>query len=222
MPKARAKAEEQKAGNGRGSLDLLPSGRYRWRITVGLKLDGTPIRKSGTEATEKAAWAAMTQAQADHLRGGVAAPDRVTLGEWLNRWLEGKRPSLAAKTHHNYRKLIDLHISPTLGRKRLQDVRPTDLRALYTALGAAGLTDTQRQTHNILHGAFSEALRLELIMRDPTAIVRPQPVRRDAPQEEKALTAEEVAALLPALQASRGWSLNSCCTLAYAGARRAD
>ncbi|KQR15593.1 tyrosine-type recombinase/integrase [Deinococcus sp. Leaf326] len=206
MPKARAKAGEQKAGNGRGSLDLLPSGRYRWRITVGLKPDGTPIRKSGTEATEKDAWAAMTQAQADHLRGGVAAPDRVTLSEWLDRWLEGKRSSLAVKTHHNYRKLIDLHIAPRLGRKRLQDVRPADLRALYTALGAAGLTDTQRQTHNILHGAFSEALRLELVMRDPTAVIRPQPVRRDAPQEEKALTAEEVAALLPALQASR-WGL---------------
>ncbi|MFW8625610.1 tyrosine-type recombinase/integrase [Deinococcus sp. ME38] len=207
MAKARAKAD-QKEGNGRGTIDQRASGSYRWRITVGLKPDGTPIRKTGTAPSEKEAWAAMTQAQADHMRGGVAAPDRVTLGEWLDRWLESKRPSLAAKTHHNYRKLIDLHITPALGRKRLQDVRPADLRGLYTALGAAGLTDTQRQTHNVLHGAFSEALRLELVMRDPTAVVRPQPVKRDAQAApvDKALTAEEVAALLPALRASR-WGL---------------
>ncbi|GGR48718.1 site-specific integrase [Deinococcus seoulensis] len=208
MARAKAKAD-QKAGNGRGSIDPLPSGKYRWRITVGLKPDGTPIRKTGTAPSEKEAWAAMTQAQADHMRGGVAAPDRVTLGEWLDRWLASKRPSLAAKTHHNYRKLIDLHITPALGRKRLQDVRPADLRGLYTGLGAAGLGDSmQRQAHNVLHGAFSEALRLELVMRDPTAVVRPQPVKRDATAApvDKALTAEEVAALLPALRASR-WGL---------------
>ncbi|GAA5513798.1 tyrosine recombinase XerC [Deinococcus carri] len=208
MPRAKAQDTGRKNGNGRGTIDELPSGKYRWRITVGLKPDGTPIRKSGTAPTEKAAWAAMTQAQADHLRGGVALPDKVTVGEWLNRWLEGKKARLAAKTHHNYRKVIDLHITPALGRKRLQDVRPADLRALYNALTEKGLGDTQRQAHNILHGAFSEALRLELVARDPSAVVRPAPVRRDAEAApvDKALTAEEVAKLLPVLQASR-WGL---------------
>nr|WP_246580454.1 tyrosine-type recombinase/integrase [Deinococcus aestuarii] len=149
----------------------------------------------------------MTTAQADHLRGGVAAPDRVTLGEWLERWRKGKEAGLAAKTRHNYEKLVELHIKPQLGRKRLQDVRPADLRALYTHLTGEGLGDSmQRQVHNVLHGAFAEALRLELVMRDPTAVVRPTPVRREAAPVEKALTAEEVAALLPVLQASR-WGL---------------
>ncbi|WP_051935420.1 tyrosine-type recombinase/integrase [Deinococcus sp. YIM 77859] len=205
---ARAKrVDKAKNGNGRGTIDQLPSGKWRWRITVGLKPDGTPMRKSGTAPTEKAAWAAMTQAQADHLRGGVAAPARVTLGEWLERWLGGKEAGLAAKTRHNYRKLIDLHITPHLGRKRLQEVRPADLRALYAHLTGAGLGDSmQRQVHNVLHGAFAEALRLELVMRDPSAVVRPSPVRRQTAPVDKALTAEEVATLLPVLQASR-WGL---------------
>lgn len=69
MPRPKAQDTGRKNGNGRGTIDELPSGKYRWRITVGLKPDGTPIRKSETAATEKAAWAAMTQAQADHLRG---------------------------------------------------------------------------------------------------------------------------------------------------------
>lgn len=199
---------EKKSGNGRGTIDQLPSGKWRWRITVGIRQDGTPIRKTGTAPTEKAAWEAMTQAQADHLRGGVAVPDKVTLGEWLDRWLKSKEGRLAAKTQHNYRKVIDLHITPHLGRKRLQDVRPADLRGLYNALTEKGLGDTQRQAHNILHGAFAEALRLELVTRDPSSVVRPAPARHavDAAPVDKALTAEEVAQLLPVLRADR-WGL---------------
>ncbi|WP_420596873.1 tyrosine-type recombinase/integrase [Deinococcus sp.] len=212
---ARAKAQDRKAGNGRGSLDKLPSGMYRWRITVGHKPDGTPIRKSGAEKNETAAHKAMTQALADHLRGGVAVPDKVTLGEWLGSWLTSKRGQVAAKTYANYENLIRLHLSGPLSLKRLQDVRPADLSNLYRNLKhadkrRAGLIgqdlgdSLKRQVHNVLHGAFSEALRLELIMRDPTAVVRPIARKRGIEVEPaKALTAEEVSLLLPRLRESR-------------------
>ena len=128
------KKPDRKSGNGRGSIDKLPSGMFRWRITVGQKTDGTPIRKSGAERTETAAHKAMTQALADHLRGGVAMPDRVTLGEWLTRWLASKQGHVAEKTYSNYGHLIELHIPDHLSRKRLQEIRPADLSNLYQNL----------------------------------------------------------------------------------------
>lgn len=212
----------KKARNGAGSVDRLPNGRYRWRITVGLRPDGRAISLSGTAETEAAAEQAKVIALADHLRGTVSQPDRVTLGEWLDRWLERKKPRLAIKTHHNYEQLIKRHIKPHAGRKRLQGIKPVDLHALYTALTAKGLRDTQRQVHNILHAAFDEAVRLDLIARNPSDVVRPSPPRRSPDQdlELKVLTAEEVAKLLPVLRDDR-WGLPFEFMLAT-GLRRAE
>lgn len=200
--------DRAKGKNGAGHVSRLPSGNWRWRVTVGIRPDGTPISVGGTEETEKAAERAKVLALADHLRGGVSQPDRVTTGEWLDRWLAGKRAHLAAKTHHNYVKIIERHIVPMLGRKRLQSLRPADLHGLYAVLTAKGLVDTQRQVHNVLHAAFDEAVRLDLIPRNPADVVRPAPPRRDpdAAADAKALTAAEVGKLLLVLRQDR-WGL---------------
>lgn len=201
------KREKVKAKNGSGSVGRLPSGRWRWRITVGLRPDGTPIGLSGTAETQKAAEQAKLAALVDHQRGVLAQPDRITVGEWLARWLDAKKPSLAAKTNHNYEKLVERHIEPHLGRKRLQALRPVDLHDLYAALTRKGLVDTQRQVHNILHAAFAEAVRLDLIVRNPSDVIRPTPPRRKMEAEKaKALTADEIARLLPFLREDR-WGL---------------
>ncbi|WP_288481656.1 site-specific integrase [uncultured Deinococcus sp.] len=194
-------------------------------MTVGIRPDGTPISVGGTADTEAQAERAKILALADHLRGGVATPDRITVGEWLDRWLEGKRPRLAVKTHHNYEQLIERHVKPHLGRRRLQSLKPVDLHALYGALTARGLRDTQRQVHNILHAAFETAVRLDLITRNPSTVVRPSPPRREhgdwsAEEGAKALTADEVARLLPVLRRDR-WGLVFEFLLAT-GLRRAE
>ncbi|GMA17535.1 site-specific integrase [Deinococcus metallilatus] len=175
---------------------------------MGLTPDGTPIRRSGTAPDRDAAFQGMTQALADHLRGQAALPDNITTSQWLERWRKAKENSVAAKTAHNYQQLDALHITPHIGRKPLQKIRPADLRGLYDTLKAKGLGDSMlRQVHNVLHGAFQEALRLELIMSDPTAAVRPGKVRREVVAEpRKALTAEEVLKLLPVLRGDR-WGL---------------
>ena len=216
-----SRKSNHKSANGRGSIGKLPSGMYRWRITVGQRPDGTPIRKSGVERNESAAHKAMTQALADYLRGGLAVPDRVTLGEWLARWLTSKKGRVAEKTYANYENLIRLHLSGPLSLKRLQEVRALDLDNLYKnlkhtdtrrgreALIGQDLGDSlKRQVHNVLHGAFAEALRLELVTRDPTAGARPT-FRKHYVEIEpsKALTAEEVTAILPKLRESRWGSI---------------
>lgn len=198
----------RKARNGTGSVGRLPSGRYRWRISVGLQPDGTPVVISGTADTRADAENAKMMALADHLRGTLAQPDRVTVGAWLDRWLANKRPGWAAKTHHNNQQLVERHIKPHLGSMRLQAVRAVNLHDLYTTLTSKGLGDTQRQVHNVLHAAFDMAVRLDLIIRNPSDIVRPSPPRPDPTTaiDLKVLTAAEVTKLLAALKADR-WGL---------------
>lgn len=217
-----SKRRTRKRGrNGSGSVDLLPSGKYRWRITIGLRPDGTPVGLSGTADTEAEAEKAKILALADHLRGGVNRPDRLTVAEWLDRWLTGKKPHLAVKTHHNYEQIIERHLKPHLGRKRLQALRPLDLHGLYSSLTDKGLADTQRQAHNILHAALGQAVRLDLITRNPADVERPSPPRRKSEEGgEKTLTAEEVVKLLTVLRQDR-WGLPFEFMLAT-GLRRAE
>ena len=217
-PKTKPKT---KRPNGSGSITRLNDERYRWRVTVGLRPDGHAIQKSGVSRTHAEAEQAIMAVLVDLSRGTLPAPDRVTVREWLDRWLAGKKPSLAVKTHHNYEQVIERHIVPHIGRKRLQALRPVDLHGLYTALTEKGVVDTQRQAHNILHAAFAEAVRLDLIVRNPSDVIRPTPPRRTIDESEsKALTAEETAKLLPVLRSDR-WGLPFEFMLAT-GLRRAE
>ena len=47
--------------------------------------------------------------------GTYADAGRVTLGAWLDRWLDGRRHSIAPKTAERYTELIAKHLKPTIG-----------------------------------------------------------------------------------------------------------
>ena len=56
----------------------------------------------------------------------------LSFGVYLtSRWLPGKRLVLAASTYNGYRRCIDRHIVPALGRIGLRRLRPHHLEALY-------------------------------------------------------------------------------------------
>ncbi|GGO33774.1 tyrosine-type recombinase/integrase [Deinococcus humi] len=202
MPRKKAKATKKE--NGRGSIDQLPSGKYRWRITL-RRSDGTPYTRTGTASSRPAAQRAIDLMNADHQQGNLPEPSRVTMTAYLNTWLETKRPGLARKSMHNYSRLIELHINPQIGQIPLQKLSALHLQALYNALTTQRLGDTQRQVHNVLHAALEHALRLDLINKNPASRIRPTLPRRQPGDGvvDKALTAEEVDRLLPVLRQSR-------------------
>ena len=124
--------------NGQGSVRRLPSGTFRWQITLGFGQDGKQILKYGVAESRPLAERAKSQAVADRDRGLLPMPSRITLNDWLPKWLDGMAPSLAPKTIANYRYLSECHLRPLLGEKRLQDLKPSDVRSAYQALAQRG------------------------------------------------------------------------------------
>ncbi|NOY56289.1 MAG: hypothetical protein GXP34_09930, partial [Actinobacteria bacterium] len=56
----------------------------------------------------------------------------LTFGAYLTtRWLPGKKLALAHSTWDGYRRKINRHILPTLGRVPIRRLRPDHLEALY-------------------------------------------------------------------------------------------
>ena len=76
--------------NGQGSVRQLPSGTFRWQITLGFDKDGKQILKYGVAESRPLAERAKSQAVADRDRGLLPMPSRVTLNDWLPKWLDGK------------------------------------------------------------------------------------------------------------------------------------
>lgn len=201
----KAETPPPKRGNGRGSVRRLPSGRWQWRASVELP-NGEVRRVAGTVDTKTEAEDALSRVRTDAARGQFSVTPQTTLGEYLNAWHAQREAGLAAKYAHSQKSLIENHIIPGLGKRRLSSITPRDLETFY-----AGLThqderreDTRgkplgdsmkRQIHNLLHLAFSEAVRHGDLMRNPADVARPR-YTRDAAQEVKvkAWTLEEASA----------------------------
>ena len=76
--------------------------RYRVVVDVGRKLDGTRAQRTSTHRTRRGAREWLAAVRADLTRGTYVAPQRTTLDQHLDTWLEGKRDiptGDAAKLH---------------------------------------------------------------------------------------------------------------------------
>lgn len=74
-----------------------------------------------------------------HERGRGEQRHSLTLGIYLTqRWLPSKRLTLRPTTWDSYRRNIDLHVLPHLGRVPLRHLRPDHLERLYANLLATG------------------------------------------------------------------------------------
>jgi hypothetical protein len=96
--------------NSSGTGAIAPAGKPRWR-----EPSSSTILHSGSYIT----------------------PGRTTLGEWVNdSWLPMTATRVKPTTLRSYRRSLEIHVLPTLGSKRLQQLTPTMLNTLYATLAS--------------------------------------------------------------------------------------
>lgn len=73
--------------------------------------------------------------------GTFVKPSRVTLADYLRRWLaDYAKPSVTPRTHERYVSIAERHLIPALGAIPLPQLRPEHLQRHYTAKVADGLS----------------------------------------------------------------------------------
>ena len=203
--------KKPKRGNGRGSVRKLPSGNWQWRITLTLP-DGTSHNFKGTTPTKSEAEDKIAEMRADATRNRLEIQRDITLAEYIDEWHERRKPQQAAKYTVARDVLIRRHIKPKLGHMQLSQITPRLLEQFYAGLtvqderleaqaGVKPLGDSmKRQIHNLLHQMFNDAIKHEVVTRNPTTVVKPQYTRKLEVQEEKvkAWTEEEARAFYQA------------------------
>lgn len=176
----------------------------RWYAVIYEGLDPVTGRErrswhpAGLERDEAERLAARLAADINGRNDSVRA---LSFGAYLTtRWLPGKRLALQTSTWDGYRRKVDRHILPTLGRVALRRLRPPHLEALYDRRlhptdGRKPLAPkTVLEVHLIIRGALTDAVRTGLVSRN-VALVTHAPRLRSIPKvEQQAWTAEQLQA----------------------------
>ena len=130
--------------------------------------------------THKEAEQARDDARARKGHRGWKAPSRLLVGEYLTgTWLPSIRAKVTPGTFTSYRQNIT-HVADRIGHVRLDALDAPTLDSLYADLEAAGLArSTVRLIHTQLHRALADAVRWDLLVRNPSDLVDPpKPTRR--------------------------------------------
>jgi len=99
---------------------------------------------------------------------------RLTLRDYLEQWLDSHSSKIRVRTLYGYRNVLRGQVMPALGSSRLSKLQPVQIERLYSGLVQRGLSPrTVLQTHRILKKALEQAVRWNLIPRNPADLVDP-------------------------------------------------
>lgn len=160
---------------------ITKRGENSWRITydAGRTPEGRRIRRTETvRGSYKDAERRLTERVSERDQGIDVEPNRVTVAEYLDAWLRNHAVSDQSKAR--YRQLMRRHILPTLGALRLRALKPLHLQACLTKAEANVSASTANDTFTLLNMALAQAVRWQLIARNPAlAVERPRIVEAD-------------------------------------------
>lgn len=158
-------------GHGEGSIFKRRDGRWCAVADLGW-VDGKRKRKHlYGETRAKVADALVRVLRAAQL-GVQPADDLVTLGQFLERWLEERvRPRLRETTTAGYEEIVRRFLVPGLGNQKLSKLSPSDVqRFLNLKLEETGRPNRVRYIRAVLRAALSQAVRWELVSRNVAAL----------------------------------------------------
>jgi integrase len=116
-----------------------PSGAASWVAHATWQEGGRRRQAKRSFRTKKEAQAALTEVLAAHQAGTFVAPSRTPLREFVEPWLAGLEiQGRKQTTLHGYRNALATYVLPRLGDVSLQELRASDLDALYSTLLKTG------------------------------------------------------------------------------------
>jgi integrase len=122
---------------------------------------------------------------------GVSVPhdERMRLASYLAEWLREKQSVLGSpRTYDRYEELVRLHIVPRIGKRQLAHLTWHDVKGLQEDMLAERGDDGQakyspstvKRVRTVLYGALKDAVKRDLLARNPCDLVKaPASPRRE-------------------------------------------
>ena len=175
----------------KGEGSLYQAGDKSWVYQY--QVDGTrKTKRFRKKADAKAFIAALTAGPPTPVAAAVptlaqgparknTAQELLTLGEWMDRWLEVyAKPTVKLSTYCSYEMFVRGHIKPQIGGLYMNTLRTDDLQSFFNERrktgnlkGKGGLSPkTLANIRNMMHLAFEQAVRSHLLAENPVEGVR--------------------------------------------------
>lgn len=151
----------KKRDNGEGSF-YKQGGRWYGKITV-LSASGSPIRKTASGKTRAEA---IANAKALRQKYLTRTFEKITLGEWIERWLAVYMKSKRTATKETYASLIKNHILPGVGHFLISELKPDDMSGFLADLLETLSASSVCLIYNILSAAMRQAVKSEVAYRN--------------------------------------------------------
>lgn len=188
--------------SGDGMVRKREDGRWEGRIVVGHKDNGDSIFHYVYADTQKELTAKLRKSITAYQGVDLTERSRLTLSEWLDQWLVSMDGVVRPSTLNGYRSYIENHIRPSLGEKRISQIKATDVQKFYDKLNQRLASGSVRRIHTVLHGILKAAQQARLIPKNPVDEVTPP---KFSYKQKQVLTDEQLAIFMAAIREDAIW-----------------
>ncbi len=185
----------RRRANGEGSIYPRQDGRWEGYLSGGGR------RQFFLGHTHAEVKAKMDIGRKAKLDGVPIRFERKRFSDFVDDWLTSVRSSLKPRTWTRYEQLIRVHAKPAIGKLQVDKITPQHVQRLYAEMLEDGSAEaTVLQLHAVLHKAFKQAVRWDLVRRNVLdAVVRPKRPR----QEMRTFSPEQARQFLEAIHGER-------------------
>ena len=208
----------KKRAYGAGGIDARGENSWRLRYRVNGRSFTKTIHGNKSEAQK---------ALRDLLHAGDTgehvAPDKMTLGKWIDHWIaigapgNKRRREVGRRSIERYAESLRCHVVPTLGERPLQQLQATEIDALYVQLGERISARTAHHVHVVLGACLGAATRTRRLARNPMHDLAKVPSPGEA-DHGVALEADQLRTLVQGFKGSALFPIVA--VAAFTGARR--
>lgn len=186
-------------------------GKGNWAVVIDLGRDANGKRRQKWHTVhggKRDAQRELTRLLNELHTGSYVEPTKFTVAQYLDKWLaESAKPKVGGTTYDVYFIIVEKHLKPALGHLGLSKLQPLHIQSYLTEAHRSGRSDgrgglsalTVRHHHRLLHTALEQAVKWQLLARNPAAGVEPP---RSKEQEMQVLDADGMRALLEAAEGS--------------------
>lgn len=126
----------------------------------------------------------------DDAHGHSVIDNAIILSQWFKSWMDiHKYKIIRNNTRMYYTNLFVKHIEPTLGKKKLKDIRQLDIKKLLKELDQKGYKyETQNKVRIMLLDMFEKAMIDEYVLKNPCRGIK---LQKDEKEDIRVLSRDE-------------------------------
>lgn len=140
--------------------------------------------------------------------GNYVEPAKTTVRDYFIRWLKHEKANVSPKTHQRYEELLLKNIAPVIGAITLNKLTAARIDGAWGHLlengrrdGKGGLSPrTVHHCRRVMLTAMDQAVKWDLLKRNPVALTRPPKVEK---QQMEAFDAPQTAIMLDDFRENR-------------------